>query len=278
MAWIELHQSLPTNRKLLRFKALLNLKTPQAVGHLCILWLWALDNAPDGELGNLPARELAQVCQWNERRAGELLDALITSGFLDRDGDSLRIHDWESYGGKYQEKREKAKQRMRQYRERSANVTHPDQIREDQTTQEKITNSFSGAASASGAARESVDEFLLARGLLPESWFGLTGELLDEARSLADELLGRFAKRQATELDVTKVLAHVTRRRCENGVWTMDVDPDRRDLLLYAFEQAAAAGKGGQWHYIEGVLEQLGARKLGTLHDAELYDLERGAL
>ena len=50
MAWMELHQSLPQNKKTLRLKRLLKIRTPQAVGHLCMLWLWAIDNAPDGDL------------------------------------------------------------------------------------------------------------------------------------------------------------------------------------------------------------------------------------
>ena len=36
-AWIELHQSLPSHRKTLRLQSLLKLRTPQAVGHLCLL-------------------------------------------------------------------------------------------------------------------------------------------------------------------------------------------------------------------------------------------------
>ena len=50
MAWIELHQTLPSNRKTMRLKRLLKIKTPQAVGHMCMLWLWAVDNAADGDL------------------------------------------------------------------------------------------------------------------------------------------------------------------------------------------------------------------------------------
>ena len=48
LAWIELHQTLPQSGKLMRLKRELRIRTPQAVGHLCLLWLWALDNAPDG--------------------------------------------------------------------------------------------------------------------------------------------------------------------------------------------------------------------------------------
>ena len=57
MAWIELHQSLPTHRKLGKLKRLLKIKTPQAVGHLAMLWLWCIDNAPDGNLSGIDASD-----------------------------------------------------------------------------------------------------------------------------------------------------------------------------------------------------------------------------
>ena len=71
MAWIELHQSLPQHRKLLALRDALGLRTPAALGHMCLLWLWALDNAPDGDLSALPARQLAEICQFSERRAAQ---------------------------------------------------------------------------------------------------------------------------------------------------------------------------------------------------------------
>ena len=72
MAWIELHQSLPQHRKLLALRDALGVRTPAAIGHMCLLWLWALDNAPDGDLSALPAKQLAEICQFNVRRADAL--------------------------------------------------------------------------------------------------------------------------------------------------------------------------------------------------------------
>ena len=42
MAWIEVHQSLRGHKKL-KCEA-------HAIGYLVCLWMWALDNAPDGNL------------------------------------------------------------------------------------------------------------------------------------------------------------------------------------------------------------------------------------
>lgn len=51
MAWIAVYQSLPSHRKTLRLQALLGMRRPQLLGHLVLLWLWAVDNAQDGAAG-----------------------------------------------------------------------------------------------------------------------------------------------------------------------------------------------------------------------------------
>ena len=112
MAWIELHQSLPQHRKLLALRDALGLRTPAALGHMCLLWLWALDNAPDGDLSALPARQLAEICQFSERRAGDLAVALRTSGFVDAD---WRLHD---YTGRLLDQRAASRERQRRRRAR----------------------------------------------------------------------------------------------------------------------------------------------------------------
>ncbi len=115
MAWIELHQALPQHRKLLALRDALRLRTPAALGHMCLLWLWALDNAPDGDLSALPPRQLAEICQFNARRAGELAAALRTSGFVDAD---RRLHDWGDYTGRLIDQRAANRERQRRRRAR----------------------------------------------------------------------------------------------------------------------------------------------------------------
>lgn len=126
MAWIELHQTLRDNRKTMKLKRLLNIKTPQAIGHLCLLWLWAIDNAPEGDLSPFVAEDIAEVCEYPLSKAAELLQALIESGFIDQD---MHIHDWNEYIGKLiatrEYKREQARIRQQRYREKmkGSNVT-----------------------------------------------------------------------------------------------------------------------------------------------------------
>ena len=128
MAWIELHQSLPQRRKLLALRDALGVRTPAAIGHMCLLWLWALDNAPDGDLPALPTKQLAEICQFNVRRADALAAALRTSGFVDCDG---RLHDWSDYTGRLIDQRAASRERQRRRRARRRAAT--EESKEDGT-------------------------------------------------------------------------------------------------------------------------------------------------
>lgn len=126
MAWIELHQSLPTHRKLGKLKRLLKIKTPQAVGHLAMLWLWCIDNAPDGDLSGIDAEDIAEAAEW-PKDAGIFLRAMTESKLIDED---MRIHDWDDYAGRLleqrNEKRQKNRERQARYRARKAHEAHGD--------------------------------------------------------------------------------------------------------------------------------------------------------
>jgi hypothetical protein len=112
MAWLELHQSLPTHRKTLMMADALDVKPVQIVGHLTCLWLWALDNAQDGVLHVSP-QMIARAAQW-EDEARPFTEALLAAGFLEPDG---HIHDWDAYAGRLIEGRRKSAERAKAWRE-----------------------------------------------------------------------------------------------------------------------------------------------------------------
>ena len=265
----------------MRLKNLLRLRTSQAVGHLGCFWLWALDNAPDGNLNGTSAREIAEAAEFSPRRAEEFVEALTAAGFLERDGQGLRIHDWEEYGGRLNEERRRSAQRQRRYRDSrrlpcdsNGNVTVQEKSREEETREEETRALSSSGGGDDAGADAQVREFLLERGLLPEEYLGADQALLDACRTLTEQLFQRLAGRQPTQLDQARVFCAVT--VCGDG--GARVDGDRRDLLCYAFEQAAAAGRGGQWPYIEGVLGRLHRRGIRDLRAAEDFELERAGL
>ena len=118
MAWIEVHQGLREHRKTYACAEMLKVSRVVMVGTLVSLWLWALDNAQDGSLKGISNRTIARVCDWPEKRASNLISALLECGWLDKDGDDLRIHDWTDYAGRLMDRREKDKVRKKKSREK----------------------------------------------------------------------------------------------------------------------------------------------------------------
>lgn len=122
MAWIRVDQSLRDHRKLVALASQLDVSLATATGHLVLLWLWCLDNAPTGLCKAINGQQIATACAW-AGNANDLVNALISSGFMDkcgRGGATLRIHDWYEYAGRLMETRAANKERMR--RARAANV------------------------------------------------------------------------------------------------------------------------------------------------------------
>jgi hypothetical protein len=109
--------------KVIKAARILKVSIPAVIGHLHLLWWWCLEYAPDGEIGCFDAEDIAIAIGW-EGDAGDFINALVHcgkkdgKGFLDRDGDSLSIHDWEEHCGKDYEKRQKEAERLRGIREK----------------------------------------------------------------------------------------------------------------------------------------------------------------
>lgn len=117
MAWIELHQNMPGHRRTRRIKTILGIDTPTAVGHMCLLWLWALDNAEDGSIGGMLNQEIADVCEY-KGDADKFVDALVEAGYIIRTGDDMILHDWADYCGRLMDKREQNRLRQQRYRDK----------------------------------------------------------------------------------------------------------------------------------------------------------------
>lgn len=73
------------------------------IGHLHLLWWWALEIAPDGDLADYDEADLADAAQW-PGEPDRFVGALLTCGPGDAHGflePGLRLHDWQDYGGRY---------------------------------------------------------------------------------------------------------------------------------------------------------------------------------
>lgn len=113
MAWIELHQTLREHRKMFACADELNLSRIEMIGTLISIWLWALDNAQDGSLNGVSDKTIARVCDFPEKKAGKLMEALCKHGWLDKEDGCYIIHDWRDYAGKLMERREKDRERKK---------------------------------------------------------------------------------------------------------------------------------------------------------------------
>ncbi|WP_088832688.1 hypothetical protein [Paenibacillus tyrfis] len=117
--WIESHQGLKDHPKTKRLARKLDIEVVAVVGYLHFLWWWAMDYAPDGNLKNYDAMDIADALGWggDERH---LVDSLLSAGFLDFDEESgaFHIHDWHDYAGRLLEKRASDAQRKREARKK----------------------------------------------------------------------------------------------------------------------------------------------------------------
>ncbi len=94
-----------THPKFKRLQKKLKLPTYAVAGLLELLWMLTAQYSPeDGELTRFSAEEIADYCDF-EGDADSLLTALVEARWLDRDADSLRVHDWVDHRPGYIEER-----------------------------------------------------------------------------------------------------------------------------------------------------------------------------
>lgn len=98
MAWIESHQELREHPKTYKLMDLLEIDKPQALGHLHLFWWWCVDYAPTGCLEGYTDLQLARAGVWT-REPKMFVNALVESGFLERQGGVLTVHDWLDFCG-----------------------------------------------------------------------------------------------------------------------------------------------------------------------------------
>jgi hypothetical protein len=82
-------------------------------GHLHFLWWWCMDYAMDGDITKYTTQQLADAAEW-EQDANEFVAALVGCGFIDRDNNSTKIHDWYDFCGELIKKRLARKDEKRQ--------------------------------------------------------------------------------------------------------------------------------------------------------------------
>ncbi len=91
-----------------KFRRLMNitgLSRPATAGTLELLWLFAMEQAPSGDVGRWSDMDLEAELDW-QGEPGELIAALVSAGWLDRCATHrLVIHDWADHLPDFLQKR-----------------------------------------------------------------------------------------------------------------------------------------------------------------------------
>lgn len=274
MAWIELHQTLREHKKMFACADTLNLSRIEMIGTLVSLWLWALDNAQDGSLEGVSDKTIARVCDFPEKKAGKLMEALLKHGFVERDGDHYIIHDWYDYAGKLMERREKDRERKKKPPKKQQDFQgssdgNPEEVPgnsyatvPNRTVPHPTQPNFSGGA-ADSAREEASEAELLSIGIKPGEYYGLTTDYVREVRKTTFDLFDKYRPQvYPAPWDFRQVSQY-----CGSV--------GRAQLLDYAFEQSGVAGKMGDWRYINGIMDRMFMRGIETEAQARMWDNER---
>lgn len=131
MAYVPSDQRLGRHPKTRIAADLLGISIPLLVGHLHLLWHWAMDFAQDGDLSHFTDAAIEAAAMW-DGEPGALVAALINCGTGGKVGfiePGRVLHDWDQYGGKVFTKRDKEAQRMREWRDRHGSEGEPEPVR-----------------------------------------------------------------------------------------------------------------------------------------------------
>ena len=120
--WIQVYSNLIRHPKVTKLADKLELSSKDvganviAAGMIVSLWLWAAQNATDGNLSECSDRAIAEAAEY-KKKPSVFVEALKYAKFLD---DDKRLHDWDEYATlliEYEDQqREKTRQRVARHR------------------------------------------------------------------------------------------------------------------------------------------------------------------
>ena len=250
MAWIPLHQTLPTHRKTRKLARELGLSVPQdipqVVGHLCIFWLWCIDNVSDGVLSALDMYDIADAAGW-AGDAETFYRAMIKSGFID-DADAenpIRVHDWEQYIGRYVDRMEqfRIKQEKERERNRVKQQNRRERLRAAQAEAELVARGEQPAPSQEEA---------------PDAQFGVDPEWLKVVQCYQKNI-GQIPVGRSLEMLVS---------------YYEDLSAD---VVCKAIEETNKDAPSNPWRYLKAILDNWAEKGINSseMADAYIKDIER---
>lgn len=121
-SWYRTDSAYHRHPKMLALRA--ELKQPLADAYVSRLWSWTQVYAPDGRISVGLIGALEAELGWTDS-SGSLAAALEKTGWLERHGDVLLVHDWPEYQGYLVKKAKKDADKKRKRRARDGAKTAP---------------------------------------------------------------------------------------------------------------------------------------------------------
>jgi len=106
MSWIESHQKLKEDARLFDLMTALGWSKAEVIGRLHMLWWWCVDHAEDGDLRKFNDAHLALAVELNADQGKPFIEALLTSGFCEREP-YFRLHNWWKFVRRFMQQRYK---------------------------------------------------------------------------------------------------------------------------------------------------------------------------
>lgn len=152
--WIQVYSNLIKHPKTYALADELKLTSkdtsPNAVaaGMMLSLWLWAAQNAPNGDLSKCSTRAIAEAAEY-KKKSEAFVDALIKVRFLDPD---KKLHDWDEHASMLmdsielsRENNAKRQQRYRDRKKQKKNASGNADVTPDSNVTGNVTNNGSNA-------------------------------------------------------------------------------------------------------------------------------------
>lgn len=133
MAWISVHESV-NGTKLRKLYKKLKCSKAEALGILCFVWFWGLNNADkNGKVVDADAEDIADaVIGVSKLPAEEIVNALFDTGWLDIIDDDIYIHDWKTWQEQWYKAQEKREYDVKRKRDKRIAIQRNEETQDSQ--------------------------------------------------------------------------------------------------------------------------------------------------
>ncbi len=233
MSWIPSNSDIGSHPKTRKAARRLGISVPTLMGHLHLLWHWCVKHAENGNITQVDQEDLADAMMWpGEPQA--LINVLCEVGFIDtttqRDGnvESMLIHDWHEYAGKYDFRKKKNAEYKAAQRQR-----------------EKEANNVNSAADASCSGHADVSKLSVSS--QPDVSTQKREEKKREEKSTNsvapaahDADAGEVSSKPSSRPDIESPLALAVRQVCKKGLALSARDREKLEKALAGLEREGA--------------------------------------